>query len=73
VSTQTVTSSTAEQERIGAEKVRQLRELFADAPELGKEALENALVRRPSRSDGRGLHRLERVGKAVDELLDKVS
>jgi hypothetical protein len=43
MSTQTVTSTKAEKEQAGAEKVRQLRELFADAPELGKKALENAL------------------------------
>jgi hypothetical protein len=43
MSTQTLTSNKAEQERTGAEKVQQLRELFADAPELGKKALENAL------------------------------
>jgi hypothetical protein len=43
MSTSTPTSSKAEQERAGAEKVRQLRELFADAPDLGKKALENAL------------------------------
>jgi hypothetical protein len=43
MSTPTLTSTKAEQERAGAEKVRQLRELFADAPELGKKALENAL------------------------------
>jgi hypothetical protein len=43
MNTQTPTPTKAEQERTGAEKVRQLRELFADAPELGKKALENAL------------------------------
>jgi hypothetical protein len=43
MSTQTVTSTKAEKEQAGTEKVRQLRELFADAPELGKKALENAL------------------------------
>jgi hypothetical protein len=43
MSTSTPTSTKAEQERAGAEKVRQLRELFADAPDLGKKALENAL------------------------------
>ena len=37
------TNTTSEQEQTGAEKVQQLRELFADAPELGKKALENAL------------------------------
>jgi len=43
MSTHTLTSTTAEKEQAGAEKVQQLRELFADAPELGKKALENAL------------------------------
>jgi len=43
MSTQTLTSTKAEKEQAGAEKVRQLRELFADAPELGKKAFENAL------------------------------
>jgi hypothetical protein len=43
MSTQTLTPTTAEQEQAGAKKVQQLRELFADAPELGKKALENAL------------------------------
>jgi len=33
----------AEQRRAGEEKIRQLRDLFADAPELGKKALENVL------------------------------
>ena len=32
-----------EQRQAGEEKIRQLRELFADAPELGKKALENVL------------------------------
>src|ERR1044071_7042800 len=32
-----------EQRHAGEEKIRQLRELFADAPELGKKALENVL------------------------------
>ena len=36
----TQTSTNAKQEQTGADKVRQLRELFADAPELGKKALE---------------------------------
>lgn len=31
------------QRQAGEEKIRQLRELFADAPELGKKALENVL------------------------------
>jgi hypothetical protein len=43
MSTQTVTSTKAEKEQAGAEKVRQLRELFADAPEMARTALEHAL------------------------------
>ena len=33
----------AEQRQTGEEKIKQLRELFADAPDLGKQALENVL------------------------------
>ena len=43
MSTQTVTSAKAEQEQTGEAKVRQLRELFADAPEMARTALEHAL------------------------------
>ena len=43
MSTQTVTSTKAEKEQAGTEKVRQLRELFADAPEMARTALEHAL------------------------------
>jgi hypothetical protein len=43
MSTQTITSSKAEQEQTVEAKVKQLRELFADAPEIGKTAIENAL------------------------------
>jgi hypothetical protein len=43
MSTQTVTSTKAQQEQTGEAKVRQLRELFADAPEMARTALENAL------------------------------
>src|ERR1043166_894060 len=43
MSTQTVTSTKAEKEQAGAEKVQQLRELFADAPETARTALEHEL------------------------------
>jgi hypothetical protein len=52
--TTTTTGATAE------EKISQLRELFADAPEVGRKALENVLSRcgngsvsRPKPNDGR--------------------
>ena len=41
--TQTQVAAQAEQRQAGEEKIRQLRELFADAPELGRTALENVL------------------------------
>ena len=41
----TVTSTRTESERArtGMEKIRQLRELYADAPEVGRKALDNVL------------------------------
>src|SRR6266850_6995771 len=41
--TETQTSTKTQKEQAGEAKVQQLRALFADAPELGKKALENAL------------------------------
>src|ERR1044071_1442288 len=41
--TQTQRAVAEKQRQAGEEKIRQLRELFADAPELGKKALENVL------------------------------
>jgi hypothetical protein len=41
--TQTQIATGAEQRPVAEQKVQQLRDLFADAPELGKTALENAL------------------------------
>src|SRR5262245_45192819 len=52
-------------------KIQQLRELFADAPELGKKALENALHELKSQARGwRG--RVETAGR-VGARLGKVS
>ena len=41
--TQTSTPTDTERARRGKEKIQQLRELFADAPELGRKALDNVL------------------------------
>jgi hypothetical protein len=41
--TQTQTAAEADEHQKGEEKIKQLRDLFADAPELGKKALENVL------------------------------
>ena len=72
MSTQTVTSTKAEQERAGAEKVRQLRELFADAPELGKKALETALREISSQVSETPPPAIESAGR-VGARLGKVS
>ena len=41
--TQAQVAAGAERRQTGEEKIKQLRELFADAPELGRTALENVL------------------------------
>ena len=41
--TQTLTPAESERVRHGQEKIQQLRELFADAPELGRKALDNVI------------------------------
>src|SRR5689334_8061293 len=43
MSTQTQTATSSERELTGEEKIQQLRELFADATEVGKAALENVI------------------------------
>ena len=43
MSTQTLSKIAPEQDQSAEEKVQRLRELFADAPEVGKKALENTL------------------------------
>ena len=43
MATQTLTPTESERARAGKEKIRQLRELFADAPEVGRKALDNVL------------------------------
>jgi hypothetical protein len=43
MATQTQTSIDSDQQQAAEEKVRQLRELFADAPEVGKTAMERVL------------------------------
>ena len=72
MSTPTLTSTKAEQERAGAEKVRQLRELFADAPDLGKKALENALRELSSQVSETPPPAIESAGR-VGARLGKVS
>src|SRR5882672_5683886 len=72
MSTQAQTSTKAEQEQTGEAKVRQLRELFADAPELGKQALENALREIASQVSETPPPAIESAGR-VGARLGKVS
>jgi hypothetical protein len=72
MSTPTATSTKAENEQAGEAKVRQLRELFADAPELGKKALENALREIASQVSEAPPPAIESAGR-VGARLGKVS
>ena len=67
-----MTSAKAEQEQTGEAKVRQLRELFADAPDLGKKALENALRELSSQVSETPPPAIESAGR-VGARLGKVS
>src|ERR1041385_4917694 len=77
----TQTPIRGEQDQAVEKKVEQLRELFADAPELGKKALENALQELKSQVRSlrlellkrilqRFLSELWRVGEQLAQLLD---
>ena len=57
-----------EQQRTAEEKVAQLRELFADAPEVGKKALHNVLERLASDSSLRPPPPIESAGRAGSRL-----
>src|SRR5262245_509491 len=64
--------ATPEPEPTAAEKIKQLRELFADAPEVGKKALENVLQRLTSDASMAPPPPVESAGR-VGSRLGKVS
>jgi hypothetical protein len=70
MTTQAIT--TPEQDQSGENKVQKLRELFADAPELGKKALENALREIASQVSETPPPAIESAGR-VGARLGKVS
>jgi hypothetical protein len=72
MTTQTQTSSVLEQDQAGEKKIQQLRELFADAPELGKKALENTLREIKSQVSEAPPPAIESAGR-VGARLGKVS
>jgi hypothetical protein len=70
--TDTQASTSPRQEQAGRDKVQQLRELFADAPELGKKALESALREIKSQVSEAPPPAIESAGR-VGARLGKVS
>jgi hypothetical protein len=72
MTTDTSTATAPGQARIVEEKIRQLRELFADAPEVGRTALENVLSRLASDASQAPPPPVESAGR-VGSRLGKVS
>lgn len=66
------TQTATQQDHAGEKKIQQLRELFADAPELGKKALENALHEIKSQVSEAPPPAIESAGR-VGARLGKVS
>jgi hypothetical protein len=68
--TETQTSTKAEQAQSGKDKVQQLRDLFVDAPELGKKALENALqeIRKQAEAPPPAIESAGRVGARLGKV-----
>ena len=60
----TETATESERTRAGKEKIRQLRELFADAPELGRKALDNVIQDLTAQATQPPPEALESAGRA---------
>src|SRR4051794_6601401 len=72
MATQTQTPTGSEYDQGAEEKIRQLRALFADAPEVGKSALERVLGELSSQASEAPPARVESAGR-VGSRLGKVS
>jgi ABC-type hemin transport system substrate-binding protein len=72
MATQTQTATTSAQDQGVEEQIKQLRELFADAPEVGKKALENVLQELTSQASQMPPAPIESAGR-VGSRLGKVS
>jgi hypothetical protein len=68
MATQTQTASVPEPELTAAEKVQHLRELFADAPEVSRKALENVLEEQKSQVAEAPPPPIESAGRAGSRL-----
>jgi hypothetical protein len=68
MATQTQTATAPDQEKAVEQKIKQLRELYADAPEVGKTAMENAIQEQTSGASSSWLtpprSRMESAGRA---------
>jgi len=63
MTTQPETVTTSEPDQTAEEKIQQLRELYADAPEVGKTALENVLRKGATSFVGKPRTRMESAGR----------
>ena len=61
---QTQTSTGPDQDRTAEEKIQQLRDLFADAPELGRKALDNVIEELTAQATQPPPEALESAGRA---------
>src|SRR5262249_3490191 len=68
MATQTKSATGPKQEQTVEQKIQQLRELFADAPEVGTKALENVLQRLKSAAAKRPPPPVESAGRAGSRL-----
>ncbi len=63
MTTQAETATAPESEQTEQQKVQKLRELYADAPEVGKQAVENVLRKRAGSFLGQPRTRMESAGR----------
>jgi len=63
MTTQPETATASEPDQTAEEKIQQLRELYADAPEVGKTALENLLRKGATSFVGKPRTRMESAGR----------
>jgi hypothetical protein len=68
MATQPQTATKTEMDETAEQKIQQLRELFADAPEVGKRALENVLQRLASDASKAAPPPVESAGRAGSRL-----
>jgi len=68
MTTETATATAAGPDPAAEEKINQLRELFADAPDVGRKALENVLGQLTSQASQKPPPPVESAGRAGSRL-----